>query len=72
MMPHASERILSELQAKFLKTSQNITMRHLSKFLGKKFNVEPESIKLSGYQNSKVAFKDDLTLKQAFEMVSML
>lgn len=68
MMPHASERILSELQAKFLKTSKHITMRHLSKFLGKKFNVDPESIKLSGYQNSKVAFKDDLSLKQAFEM----
>jgi len=67
MMPHAAEKTLPELAAKYLRTSKLITMRHLAKFLGKKFDVDPDSIKLCLQAHSKVAFKEDVTLKQVFE-----
>jgi len=49
---HPNETNLSQLPNKYLRTSRQLTIRHLCKFLGKKFNMDYKVFKIGIFPNS--------------------
>jgi len=58
---HHSELYLSQLPNKYLRTSRQLTIRHLCKFLGKKFDMDHKFFRIGIHPNYP-PLADDITL----------
>jgi len=63
LLRHPNEKDLAQLANKYLKTSRQLTIRHLCKFLAKKFDMPDFKVfNISLFPNSQPLLAEDLTL----------
>lgn len=67
MAIHPEETQLQQIQNKFLRSSSQLTIRHLCKFLSKKLNKDYQSFEFRLFEKS-APLREDISLQNAQEV----